>query len=74
MLARRLREEISRQLSKDHARYAMKVGRLRKLLMERVGDRKKRQKILKEINEVGISELAAMSMKELRARFLKVNR
>jgi siroheme synthase-like protein len=71
MLARRLREEISRQLSKDHARYTMKVGRLRKLLMERVGDRKKREKILKKINEVSIAELAAMSMKELRARFLK---
>jgi siroheme synthase-like protein len=70
MLARRLREEIGRQLSKDHARYTVKVGRLRKLLMERVGDRKKREKILKKINEVSIAELAAMSMKELRARFL----
>jgi hypothetical protein len=49
----------------------MKVGRLRKLLMERVGDRRKRQKILKEINTVSIAELAAMSMKELRERFLK---
>ncbi|MGD0234330.1 MAG: bifunctional precorrin-2 dehydrogenase/sirohydrochlorin ferrochelatase [Syntrophorhabdales bacterium] len=71
MLARRLREEIGRQLSKDHTRYTMKVGRLRKLLMERVGDRRKRQKILKEINTVSIAELAAMSMKELRERFLK---
>ena len=74
MLARRLREEIGRQLSKDHARYTMKVGRLRKLLMERVGDRKKREKILKKINEVSIAELAAMSMKELRERFLMKNR
>jgi len=49
----------------------MKVGRLRKLLMERVGDRKKRRKILKEISAVSIPELAGMSMKELRARFLK---
>ncbi len=56
MLARRLREEIGRQLSKDHTRYTVKVGRLRKLLMERVGDRRKRQKILKEISEVDISE------------------
>ena len=73
MLARRLREEIERQLSKDHARYATKVGRLRKLLMERVGDRKRRQKILKEIGAVSIPELAAMSMKELRERFMKAN-
>jgi siroheme synthase-like protein len=71
MLARRLREEIERQLPKDLARYALKVGKLRKLLMERVGDRKKRQKILKEISAAHISELAAMSMKELRTRFLK---
>ena len=70
MLARRLREEIGRQLSKDHTRYTMKVGRLRKLLMEKVGDRKKREKILKKINEVSIPELATMSMKELRERFL----
>jgi precorrin-2 dehydrogenase/sirohydrochlorin ferrochelatase len=71
MLARRLREEIGRQLSKDHARYTMKVGRLRKLLMERVGDRKKREEILKKINKVSIPEIAAMSMKEMRERFLK---
>jgi siroheme synthase-like protein len=71
MLARKLREEIERQLSKDLSRYAVKVGRLRKLLMERIGDRKKRQRILKEIGAANISELATMSMKELRARFLK---
>jgi precorrin-2 dehydrogenase/sirohydrochlorin ferrochelatase len=71
MLARRLREEIGKQLSKDYGRYAVKVGRLRKLLMARVGGRKKRQKILKEISAVSIPEIAAMSMKELRERFLK---
>jgi precorrin-2 dehydrogenase/sirohydrochlorin ferrochelatase len=70
MLARRLRQEIGRQLSKDHARYTVKVGGLRKLLMERVGDRKKREKILKELSKMDISEIAAMSMKELHARFL----
>jgi len=74
MLARKLREEIERQLSKDLARYAAKVGRLRKLLMERVGDRKERQRILKEISAADISELAAMSMKELRERFFMKNR
>jgi precorrin-2 dehydrogenase / sirohydrochlorin ferrochelatase len=70
MLSRRLREEISRELSKDYVRYAAKVGALRRLLMERVGDRRKRQKILKEIAAIDISEVAAMSMKELRERFL----
>ena len=39
--------------------------------MERVGDRKKRQKILSELGKIDISEIAAMSMKELRDRFLK---
>jgi precorrin-2 dehydrogenase/sirohydrochlorin ferrochelatase len=71
MLARSLREEIEKKLSKDYARYATKIGRLRKLLMERVGDRKKRQKILKEISAADIAELAAMPMKALRERFLK---
>ncbi len=71
ILARRLREEIEERLSEDYARCAVKVGRLRKLLMERVGERKKRQKILKELSKRDISEIAAMSMKELRARFLK---
>ena len=74
MLARRLGEEIGGQLSKDYARYAVKVGRLRKLLMERVGDRKKRQKILKELSKMDIHEIAAMSMKELRDRFFMKNR
>ncbi len=71
MLARKLREEIERLLSKDLAHYATKVGRLRKLLMERVGDGSKRRKILNEISKVSIAEIAAMSMQELRARFLK---
>ena len=71
MLARRLREEIGRKLSKDYARYAVKVGALRKLLMEQVGDRKKRQQVLKEISRIDVTELAAMSMKELCTRFLK---
>lgn len=73
MLARRLRQEIERQLPKDLARYVTKVGRLRKLLIERVGDRKTRQKILKEIGNASISEIAGMSMRELRARFLEAN-
>jgi siroheme synthase-like protein len=70
MLARKLREEIERQLSKDLSRYAVKVGRLRKLLMERIGDHKKRRRILKDLSKMDIAEIAAMSMKQLRARFL----
>jgi precorrin-2 dehydrogenase/sirohydrochlorin ferrochelatase len=71
MLAKRLRREIVERLSKEYAQCAVKVGALRKLLMEQVGDRKKRQQVLKEISRIDVSELAAMSMKELRARFLK---
>ena len=71
MLARKLREEIERQLSKDLARYAVKIGKVRKLLMERVEDGRKRRKIMSEISKASIAEIAAMSMKELRARFLK---
>ena len=70
MLARKLREEIGSQLSKDYTRYAKKIGALRKLLMQRVGDRRQREKILKEISAHSVAEIAAMSMKDLRARFL----
>lgn len=71
MLAKRLRKEIVERLSKEYAQCVVKVGALRKLLMEEVGDRKKRQQVLKEISRMDVSKLAAMSMKELRARFLK---
>ncbi len=70
MLARRIREEIEKQLSKDLARYTVKIGRFRKLLIERVGDRREREKILKEIGTRSIAEIAAMPMAELRSRFL----
>jgi len=71
MLSRKLREEIGGELSKDYARYARKVGALRKLLIERVVDRRERRKILREVAKADISEVAAMSMKELRERFLR---
>jgi siroheme synthase-like protein len=70
MLAKRLRQEIEARISRDYVRYATKVGRLRKLLMKKITDRSIRQKILKEIRKVPVSEIASMSMKELRARFL----
>jgi siroheme synthase-like protein len=70
MLAKRLRQEIEARISRDYVRYATKVGRLRKLLMKKITDRSIRQKILKEIRKVPVSEIASMSMKELSARFL----
>jgi len=70
MLAKRLRQEIEARISRDHVRYATKVGGLRKLLMKKVTDRIIRQRILKEIRKAPVSEIASMSMKELRERFL----
>jgi siroheme synthase-like protein len=70
MLAKRLRQEIEARISRDYVRYATKVGRLRKLLKEKVADRSIRQRILKEIRKAPVSEIASTSMKELSARFL----
>lgn len=70
MLAKKLRQEIEATVLRDHARYATKVGWLRKLLMSNVKDRAKRQKILSDIRKASVSEIAAMSRQELRHRFL----
>ena len=70
MLARKLRKESIERLSREYVQYAEKVGSLRRLLMEQVTDRKKRQQMLRGISRMDVSEVAAMSMKELRARFL----
>jgi precorrin-2 dehydrogenase / sirohydrochlorin ferrochelatase len=69
MLAKKLRQEIEATVLRDHARYATKVGWLRKLLMSNVKDRATRQKILRDIRKASLSEIAAMSRKELRKRF-----
>ena len=70
MLAKKLRQEIEARISRDYVRYATNVGWLRKLLMKKVTDRIIRQRILKEIRKAPVSEIASMSMKELRERFL----
>ena len=70
MLAKKLRKEIVERLPREYAQYAKKVGGLRRLLAEQVADRKTRQDILGEISRMDVSEVAAMSMKELRERFL----
>ena len=70
MLAKKLRKEIEATLSRDHVRYAAKVGWLRKVLMSNVKDRPKRQRILKDIRNASVSQIVAMSRKELRHRFL----
>jgi precorrin-2 dehydrogenase / sirohydrochlorin ferrochelatase len=70
MLAKKLRLEIEATLLRDHVRYATKVGWLRKLLMSSVKDRAMRQTILRDIRKASVSEIASMSMKDLKKRFL----
>jgi siroheme synthase-like protein len=70
MLAKKLRQEIEASISRDYARYATKVGWLRKLLMSSVKDRAVRQRILKDVRKASVSEIASMSTKDLRDRFL----
>ena len=70
MLAKKLRQEIEATLLRHHARYATKVGWLRKQLLSSVKNRAARQRILRDIRKTSVAEIAAMSRKELQRRFL----
>ncbi|MCX5813672.1 MAG: bifunctional precorrin-2 dehydrogenase/sirohydrochlorin ferrochelatase [Proteobacteria bacterium] len=73
-LSKRLKKEINKYITGDYIKYAHIIGKFRKLLIETVKDRKKREEIMAAINKTDMKELINMNMKEIITRFLKETR
>lgn len=71
MLSKKLRMEMIGGLSADYGTYAKRVGAFRKFLMENVNDASRRKEILGRIGKAGIPEIARMSLKQMKERFLE---
>lgn len=69
-LSKRLKEEIAGHIVEDYPAYARHVGRFRRVLMNEVDDARTRQRIMGAVLAAGIAEVAHMSMREMKERFL----
>ena len=69
-LSKRLRKDIAEHITRDYVRYAGIVGRLRRLIIMRVKDKKLRQSIMKEITGTDINEINSMGFKKAKETFL----
>ena len=69
MLSKRLRKDIGSILSEDYVRYAKKIGKFRKMLLEKIDDKGKRRKILTEISKMDTSDLVGMDLNTIKNKF-----
>jgi precorrin-2 dehydrogenase/sirohydrochlorin ferrochelatase len=69
-LARRLKEEIDSTLPADYGPYAKRVGAFRRILIENVHDPRRKREILRRVSEADVSEVARMTLKEMKKRFM----
>lgn len=69
MLSKRLRKDISSFLSEDYIRYAKKIGKFRKILLEKMHDKGKRRKILTEISKMDTCDLVGMDLNTIKNKF-----
>lgn len=70
-LSKILRKDIGNLLSKDYLKYAEKIGKFRRLIMESIQDKKRRKEILAEIGKTGVKELAGMDARAIKTKFLR---
>ena len=71
LLSGKLKKEINTYITKDYIKYAHVIGKFRTFLIETVKDRKRRRKIMSEINKIDMKEIIQMDIKEIKERFLK---
>jgi len=69
--AKRLKAEIAQALGADYGAYVRRVGAFRKFLKEQVKDSRKRQRVLTKMAREDVAEVARMSLKEMKRRFLE---
>lgn len=69
-LSKRLRKDIAERITRDYVRYARTVGRLRKLLITKISDKKVRQQIMKRVAQMDIQEINSMGFRRIKEIFL----
>jgi siroheme synthase-like protein len=69
-LSKRLRKDIAEKITRDYVRYASIMGRLRRVLITKVKDKKLRHDIMKQMVKADISEINGMGFKKAKQTFL----
>ncbi|MBA4416343.1 MAG: siroheme synthase [Syntrophus sp. (in: bacteria)] len=69
-LSKRLRQLIAGQVTNDYVRYAYKLGKIRKLLIDTVKNDGRRKQIMKALVKLDIKELNGMSLRKIMQQFL----
>ncbi len=70
-LAKRLKGQIREVLSDDYAAYARRVGAFRRFLVRSVQDPGTRREIMERVGKADIAEVAGMSLRDMKKRFLR---
>lgn len=70
-LSKRLRKDISREISPDYVRYARVMGKLRKLIIMTTTDKKVRTKIMQKMAALDVKTAGGLSFRKLRKLVLE---
>ena len=70
MLSKKLRKELTGVLAADYAAYARRVGAFRRFLIKHVASPRLRREIMERVGRADIAEVARMTLREMKARFL----
>ena len=67
---KKLRVEITKNLTPDYTAYARRVGAFRKYLLQHVENSRLRREIMKRVSRAGVRELSRMTLREMKKSFL----
>jgi siroheme synthase-like protein len=70
LLSKKLRAEITRNVTPDYAAYARRVGLFRKYLLQHVEDSRLRRDIMKRVSRADLTDVSRMTLGEMKRRFL----
>jgi siroheme synthase-like protein len=70
MLSKKVRQEIAQYLTADHSAYARRVGSFRRYLLQNVKSPGLRREIMRRVGGADFREVARMSLREMKERFL----
>jgi len=65
MLSKKLRQEIEKNITKDHIHYARTIGKLRKDLLNDIQSKKKRKAIMNKIKNIDIKDFNKKELKKI---------
>jgi siroheme synthase-like protein len=74
LLSKKLRAEITKNLTPRYTAYARRVGAFRKYLLQNVDNIRLRREIMKRVSRAGIREVSRMTLGEMKKRFLAPGR